>query len=1126
MKPKNFIISVLALFALFIFSKGALAASKSTDTFKASRVLPLDGGQPSQTYSSPSPLMYEGTKADCGLGTPTGPAPVTIIQQDQWASTFYDYQKNGSMGRMIAVDQSGHRGMVMHETRGPYSASYPRWITYNCKDALDSWLFGSVGYQINGGTSVNAGYTNIALMHDGREVVIYHTTGEDQNWGIRMTVGDQSHVCSQANIFAAKYDLPDNLGRDRYVYWPKMGIVYDAYLDTDYVHVVMTEYTYPAIDNGRLGYIRCHLLRDNDPGTSDTLLCEAPTGQPGVSSPIKVPPNMHLEPNPPVAYFGEVEASGVPPGQYPNTISVIVATSPVSRKVAVVFTNKRQSGTIQVNNDVFYFESTNNGNEWFPQYGGQWPPTIANGMLHNITNYPTDVTERAYMDVAACYDYNDSLHIVWTAAWIDSVAGQTSNDANLYHWSKTTGISMIASGYWGGTNPGKLNRNISKMSISAMDPIYHPGGNPDSIYLFVTWTQFNGDNRGDTLDNSVGDMTNGDIYASVSANGGQTWTPSYNLTNTQTPGCTPGNCLSEHWSSLAENMYNGDLHIEYVCDKDAGGANWNEGQYTDNPMMYMHVYQLSWVEGCGLFYTDLNPPSFTIPPIKVSPTGTRTFSVKLKGIYNKGGDYTVTSDNAKVTIDVSPTGHLEPNEERIVSGYIHCSGQELIKANISITGCIGQADQHTETIPLYAVCSNDYYECMRYAGTMYGRKNDVCSLWVSANTEERLFDLRLPRDTNDQVISSAGVVAATITPAYLGSETIVGRQDYRDTKTGARDTLNVYYVNEDAPGKCRIRRVCVDNTFIWYPPATLADNPKWYWFDVRKQAITFENKLGYTCDAWRKEKVFKQVWIKWNRSPAWWPSPGTYQGHGDIYYGVFADVDAPFDTGGNGYNWAGWDATNQIMWQKGWYHGQHPAFDNHYVGLAFTDKDGNAVAPYGAHDVLNREYLYPNGGWGWQDTQLYRLASTAGTSIDMTTPDSALDRSMVLTAGKINQSPIFPSPSDTLSVGTFILIEASDQNGLASLQTNISNARTTLIPILRNKGLLGRCGDTNCDGNVNGADVSFLINYLFVGGPKPCWPIDRADVNWDHKIAGNDASYLINYLFVGGPKPRCPGLEY
>ncbi len=59
-------------------------------------------------------------------------------------------------------------------------------------------------------------------------------------------------------------------------------------------------------------------------------------------------------------------------------------------------------------------------------------------------------------------------------------------------------------------------------------------------------------------------------------------------------------------------------------------------------------------------------------------------------------------------------------------------------------------------------------------------------------------------------------------------------------------------------------------------------------------------------------------------------------------------------------------------------------------------------------------------------------------------------------------------------------------------------------------------GDVNGDGNVNVADVFYLINYLFAGGAPP---LGRANVNGDTTIGVADVFYLINYLFAGGPAP-------
>jgi hypothetical protein len=62
----------------------------------------------------------------------------------------------------------------------------------------------------------------------------------------------------------------------------------------------------------------------------------------------------------------------------------------------------------------------------------------------------------------------------------------------------------------------------------------------------------------------------------------------------------------------------------------------------------------------------------------------------------------------------------------------------------------------------------------------------------------------------------------------------------------------------------------------------------------------------------------------------------------------------------------------------------------------------------------------------------------------------------------------------------------------------------------------GLRGDANGDGKVDVADVFYLINALFAGGPPP---LGVADVNGDGKVDVADVFYLINYLFAGGPSP-------
>ncbi len=65
-------------------------------------------------------------------------------------------------------------------------------------------------------------------------------------------------------------------------------------------------------------------------------------------------------------------------------------------------------------------------------------------------------------------------------------------------------------------------------------------------------------------------------------------------------------------------------------------------------------------------------------------------------------------------------------------------------------------------------------------------------------------------------------------------------------------------------------------------------------------------------------------------------------------------------------------------------------------------------------------------------------------------------------------------------------------------------------------------GDINGDDiGPNIADLTYLVAYLFGGGPPPPVP-DAADVNNSGGVNIADLTYLVAYLFGGGPAPDCP----
>ena len=62
-------------------------------------------------------------------------------------------------------------------------------------------------------------------------------------------------------------------------------------------------------------------------------------------------------------------------------------------------------------------------------------------------------------------------------------------------------------------------------------------------------------------------------------------------------------------------------------------------------------------------------------------------------------------------------------------------------------------------------------------------------------------------------------------------------------------------------------------------------------------------------------------------------------------------------------------------------------------------------------------------------------------------------------------------------------------------------------------------GDANGNGIVNVTDVTYLINYIFGGGPSPVPLFITGDVNCGRGTNVSDVVYLVNWIYLGGPEP-------
>jgi len=97
---------------------------------------------------------------------------------------------------------------------------------------------------------------------------------------------------------------------------------------------------------------------------------------------------------------------------------------------------------------------------------------------------------------------------------------------------------------------------------------------------------------------------------------------------------------------------------------------------------------------------------------------------------------------------------------------------------------------------------------------------------------------------------------------------------------------------------------------------------------------------------------------------------------------------------------------------------------------------------------------------------------------------------------------------------------AEDNVGHIELPPDSFDAKTTISYYFV-------CGDADSTGAVNILDITYLINYLYKGGPEPK-PLESGDVNFNGEYLGInllDITYLINYLYKEGPELDCTGLK-
>ncbi len=145
-----------------------------------------------------------------------------------------------------------------------------------------------------------------------------------------------------------------------------------------------------------------------------------------------------------------------------------------------------------------------------------------------------------------------------------------------------------------------------------------------------------------------------------------------------------------------------------------------------------------------------------------------------------------------------------------------------------------------------------------------------------------------------------------------------------------------------------------------------------------------------------------------------------------------------------------------------------------------------------------------------------------------------VDATMILINGSVVPTMVTVIPNEPPFGGDILLIEAQISEILSTygvlwgtvngtFQVSGQFLDSSEFSVSGNVVLRGHVlGDANLDGTVNVADISFLVSYLFLLGPRP--PLqDVADLNCDSYVTVTDIGFLATYLFLGGPVPvLCP----
>ncbi len=489
----------------------------------------------------------------------------TIGETYQAGTTWYDYQHNGTPGKMLGVDGDGYVHVVW--MNGLSSTQNPRHVYYNVWDPTSETFSITNGSQVN--ASTRAGYASIVVY--GSDMGAYNGFGFPAFNEI--ISGANAHTASAIDFLprsgAFTTSQPEWCyvgGVEQQFIWPKV-----AYTPDGKLHLVST-LTVPAAGDPQVMVYSSGMPEFDADGFGLDITWD-PVG-------------------------GDCDYLFV---DSVMTIAGDIAASSHSNRVVIAWARPRDDLTnnpTQINNDLYIQISEDGGQNWGPRTNitdfVAGDPSCPSGDTLVCNND----TLRLYTDCSVIIDNNDFIHVAFTArtwyevgypgygagplGWIDQSGifhwGEEYNEfspvANAYYFQTIEGGTLIDNGAW------QLNKHRPSLAEDTTTGM-----------LYCSYQMY------DSLQYSDAGYPMGDAYVAKSCNDGRVWTEAVNVTRTDGGQNTPPpGSQSERDITLAKYVTTGSdgekyLHMEYVFDHDAGGVIQTppEGTATLNEVYYQRI---------------------------------------------------------------------------------------------------------------------------------------------------------------------------------------------------------------------------------------------------------------------------------------------------------------------------------------------------------------------------------------------------------------------------------------------------------------------------------------------------------------------------------------------------------